>query len=231
MATFALVHGAWHGAWCFERLVPELENRGHAAVAVELPIDNVAAGLGDYAATVASALEDTGDAVAVVGHSFGGLTIPLLPALRPVRKLVFLAAFVPAPGVSADQEFERGSFSLAPGAGEGRDTDSMGRTFWSDAGRATELLYHDCPLDAAQAAIARLRPQAQGPSAEPNPLEAWPEIESAYIRCGEDRMHTAEFARAMAGDRLGVEPIEIPGGHSPMLSRPAQLAEVLAGLL
>ena len=49
MATFGLVHGSWHGAWCWERLVPELEARGHRAVAVDLPAEDPAAGLTRHA--------------------------------------------------------------------------------------------------------------------------------------------------------------------------------------
>jgi len=44
MATFGLVHGSWHGGWCWERLIPELEARGHRAVAVDLPAEDPAAG-------------------------------------------------------------------------------------------------------------------------------------------------------------------------------------------
>ena len=45
MTTFALVHGAWHGAWCWDRLIPELENRGHSVIAMDLPSDDPAATL------------------------------------------------------------------------------------------------------------------------------------------------------------------------------------------
>ncbi|MET0699294.1 MAG: alpha/beta fold hydrolase, partial [Mycobacterium sp.] len=56
MTTFALVHGAWHGAWCWERLTPELVARGHRVVAVDLPIQDETATFEKYADTVVAAL-------------------------------------------------------------------------------------------------------------------------------------------------------------------------------
>jgi hypothetical protein len=52
VTTFGLVHGAWHGAWCWQYLAKELEARGFASITPELPIDDAAAGLAEYANTV-----------------------------------------------------------------------------------------------------------------------------------------------------------------------------------
>src|SRR3954470_22180640 len=97
--TFVLVHGAWHGAWCWEALLPELGERGVEALAVDLPSDDPDAGLADYAATVLEAVGAREDVV-LVGHSLGGITIPLVAAQRPVRALAFVCALVPVPGAS-----------------------------------------------------------------------------------------------------------------------------------
>ena len=101
MTTFALIHGAWHGAWCWEPLVSELERRGHRAVAVDLPCDDPAATTMDNAQRVADSLAgDPSDDVVVVGHSLGGITAAVIPLLRPVRQVVFLCALMPRPGRS-----------------------------------------------------------------------------------------------------------------------------------
>src|SRR5687768_6419677 len=103
MTTFALIHGAWHGAWCWDPLLPELQRRGHRAVAVDLPCDDPAATTLDNAKLVADSLTDATDGnddVVVVGHSLGGITALVVPLLRPVRKVVLLAALVPRPGRS-----------------------------------------------------------------------------------------------------------------------------------
>jgi pimeloyl-ACP methyl ester carboxylesterase len=226
VSTFALVPGAWHGAWCFSTLAQELETLGHSPVAVDLESDRPDAALTRLAKSVAAASPVGDGDLIVVGHSFSGVVIPLVAKLRPVAALVFLAAFVPRPGVSVDEEFETGGFRLAPGAGEGRATDDQGRTYWTDRERAIELLYHDCEPSQAEAAVARLRPQGQRAAREPNPLAGWPDVRSEYVLCTEDRMFDREFQSEMAA-RLDVEPVAIDGGHSPFLSRPRELATLL----
>jgi hypothetical protein len=94
MATFGLVHGAGHAAWCWERLIPILEGLGHRAFAMDLPCEDPTAGPERYAEVVDRALLPASDLV-LVGHSLAGLTVPLVAARRPVRRLVFLCALVP----------------------------------------------------------------------------------------------------------------------------------------
>jgi len=228
LATFALVHGAWHGRWCFEALTAELEARGHEAVAPELPSEDPSATLADYAAAIAAAVDDADEPI-VVGHSLGGIWIPLVTTLRPVRRLVFLAAFVPAPGVSADEEFARGEYELAPEAKEGRAQDELGRSYWVDAVAAIETLFHDCPPVQAESSAARLGPQEQSTSGEATPLESWPAVPSTYVRCTADRMYPPALGPRMAA-RAGADILEIDCGHSPFCARPGELAELLARL-
>jgi esterase/lipase len=72
VTTFGLVRGAWHGAWCWEKLTPFLKHAGHAVVAPDLPIDDGSADFDTYADAMCSALQDCEDKVVVVGHSMGG---------------------------------------------------------------------------------------------------------------------------------------------------------------
>ena len=91
--TFALVHGAWHGAWAWDALIPELEAHGHRVVAPDLPCEDVNAGAAEYARVVIDAGDGSHDVI-VVGHSLGGMSVPLVPA----RMHVYLGAYVPQPG-------------------------------------------------------------------------------------------------------------------------------------
>src|SRR5919202_709214 len=100
MSLFCLVHGHGQGAWCWERLMPELEARGHQALAMDLPIDDPSASLSRFAEVVVQALQGADDDVVVVGHSMSGLIIPLVANQRPVRRLVFIAAIITQVGSS-----------------------------------------------------------------------------------------------------------------------------------
>jgi pimeloyl-ACP methyl ester carboxylesterase len=76
MTTFALVHGAWHGAWCWELMTPLLQQAGHDVVAPDLPCDDGSATTFDpYADVVCAALDGCDDDVVVVAHSLGGAAV------------------------------------------------------------------------------------------------------------------------------------------------------------
>jgi pimeloyl-ACP methyl ester carboxylesterase len=228
MATFGLVHGAGHGAWCWERLIPILEALGHRVFAMDLPCQDPAAGVRRYAEVVDRAIPPVNDLV-LVGHSLGGLTVPLVAASRPVRRLVFLCALIPEFGrslvdqVTADPELYHPVARSHPG----RVTDPDGTVWLRDAAAARDVFYHDCSPEDVSWAFARLRPQAGAPRREPCPLTSWPPGDRAYILCREDHAISPAWSRRAARERLEVEAIELEGSHSPFLSRPATLAEVL----
>lgn len=228
MATFGLVHGAGHGAWCWERLRPELAARGHRAVAVDLPCEDPTAGARRYAEVVDGALPRVDDLV-LVGHSLGGLTIPLVAALRPVRRLVFLCALIPEFGRSlADQvDADPALYHPVLRSHPGRLSDAAGTVWFRDEAAVRDVFCHDCEPADVRWVFSRLRRQAAAPRREPCPLSAWPPGERAYVLCREDRAVSPAWSRRAAPGRLGVEPIELDGSHSPFVSRPAGLAAIL----
>ncbi|MBA3300840.1 MAG: alpha/beta hydrolase [Thermoleophilaceae bacterium] len=229
MTTFALVHGAWHGRWCWERLAPELEDLGHHVISMDLPSDDPAATFDAYADVVAGQMQADGqDEFVVVGHSLAGLTIPLVAARQEVARLVYLCALVPVPGGSFMDQLttEQDMIDLGYLAGLG-EPDAEGRRGWVDEGLARHFMYADCDDQAAEAAIGRLRPQAQSPYAVPCRLDAFPDTPCTYVVCGEDRLVNPDWSRRVARERLNADLVELPGSHSPFLSRPSELARVL----
>src|SRR5258706_14362616 len=99
MATFVLIHGAGSDSWYWHLVVPELRDRGHDVVAVDLPCDDDSAGLSEYADTMVEAIGDRTDLV-VVGQSLGGFTAPLVGNRGPVDLMNLVATMAPKPGES-----------------------------------------------------------------------------------------------------------------------------------
>jgi len=234
MTTFALVHGAWHSGACWEPTAALLRDAGHVVVAPDLPCEDTAAGLEAYSTTVLDALaEHPSDDLVVVGHSLGGLTIPLVAAARPVRELVFLCALVPLPGASVAEDLMVLEDTFAPGwpalASHQIAHDGDGSTWPADA--AIEAFYHDCPPALAAAAAAMLRLQTWTPSTDKCPLLAYPDVPSRAIVCTDDRVLAAAACARHAVERLDATVIELGGGHSPMLAQPEVLVDALTRTL
>ena len=228
VTTFVLVHGAWHGAWCWDRLVPEMERRGHKVIALELPSDDPSATFSTYADVVVRAMEVEPAGAVLVAHSMAGLSVPIAASRLPVRALVFMCGLIAAPGRSLVDQFQDQPDMLVAGYGSGlSEPDDERRRQWLDFEAARITLYGDCDDAVARAAFDRLRPQAEDTYFEPCPLVGLPDIEYAYIMGSEDRLVNPEWSREAAATRLGVQPIELPGGHSPFLARQGALAEIL----
>lgn len=221
---FVLIHGAFHGAWCWDRLIPEIASRGDTALAVDLPIADPRAGAVHYARTVVDAISELNSPV-VVAHSMSGVVLPLIADATPVAKMVFLAAFIPEPGSSlADQ---RSREPIDPDLAEAEFTEIGDGVYTLGVATATEMFYQDATPELAQWAIDRLRPQAYRFMYEVTPLETWPAVDSAYILCRDDHAINPAWCRRAARDRLGITAHEVDGGHSPFLTRPAELADLL----
>lgn len=228
MTMYVLVHGAWHGAWSWQLLIPELARRGHRTIAVELPCDDPGATFDDYADVVCAAVPDGLDDAVLVGHSLGGHAVARAGARRRFARIVYLCALVPEPGRSmVDQSRDRDGMldpTYLTGLGP---ADADGRRVWVDEQVARAIIYPDCMDEVAHWAFAQLRPQANAPFTVPCTsidLRATP---STYVLAMDDRLVGPDWSRRTA-TRLAAEVIELPGGHSPALARPAELADVLA---
>jgi pimeloyl-ACP methyl ester carboxylesterase len=161
----------------------------------------------------------------VVGHSLGVLIAPLVAHRRPTCRMILVAGIVGAPRASLESLAAQDADRDLPLGDAELETDPEGRFRFTEAG-ARRVLYHDCPPEAASAAIERLRFQ-RSMWREVADFDAWPEVETVSITCAEDRIVNPSWSNRVARERLGVEPIELPGGHSPFLARPAALADVL----
>jgi hypothetical protein len=226
MTTFGLVHGAYHGSWCWQRLTPALERLGHRVLAVDLPSEDPQAGASEYAEAALGAFAEANESLVVVGHSLAGLTIPLIATVRPVRQLIFLSAMLPRPGKTHDEVLSAEPDMVLPGPEGGAYQEPAGTTRWR-ADAAARWFFADCPADLASWAASRLRGQCWKITSEVTPLSAWPEVPCTYVLGSHDPVINPVWSRQAAPSVLGVQPIEINGGHSPFLATPAALAQIL----
>lgn len=163
------------------------------------------------------------DDAIVVAHSASGLFLPLVAEKRRVHRLVFLAAVIPQVGKNFYDQINENKDMLNP--------DWVGKDPTKAENVAREFLFHDCSPEVTEWALTTLRLMfARQAMLEICPLETWPSVPSSYIVCGGDRTVRPEWCRRAASERLGVDPIELSGGHCPHVSRPRELAEVLSAL-
>jgi len=221
VATVVLVHGAWHGAWCWEKVLPLLESAGVEATAVDLPdASGVPGDLAADAGAVVRALDKLPGPTVLCGHSYGGAIITEAGMHPAVSHLVYIAAFVPDAGMSVRDlpRPEPGTARLPAVLGD----DGLVRL----APTAVDFVYQDC--DPADVDAARLRWRAQRPEGFRQPVSAaaWRSRPSTYALCLDDRSIDPRMQRAMA-ERAGSEIVEWPTGHSPFFSRPDLVAALL----
>jgi pimeloyl-ACP methyl ester carboxylesterase len=225
MSDVLLIHGACHGAWCWDGVASHLSESGHRITAVELPSEDPDAGLVEYAETAIGSLPGPPDDLVVVGHSLGALTAAVVADRVETRRLVFVAGIISSPGMSladlATVDAERDGH-VGKGGFEFREP---GLFRFTRAG-AMRTLFHDCDPEKAELAQARLRFQRSMWNEVAN-FDDWRAEEIVSIVCADDRVVNPEWGRKVSRERLGVEATVIDGGHSPWLSRPAELAQML----
>ena len=226
MAVFVLVHGAWHGAWCWERLETELRDRGHTSVAMDLPVDDGSATFLDYRDAVLDAWPRDADdgAIVLVGHSLGAMVVPLVAAVVDVHHTAYVCPVVPN---VVGQPWDDAPAMGEPDAYVTTQHDDGSVTFDSLDEAVTTFYGASRPSDAAWA-FDRLRAQnSRSLWDRPYPLRELPAGPRTVVSGRHDRAIRPGFLRAVCPPRLGVEPVELDADHSPFLSAPALLADLL----
>jgi pimeloyl-ACP methyl ester carboxylesterase len=233
MSTFLPVHGSWHGAWCWERVVPILEGESHRVVAIDLPGHGndrtplYRITLGKYAAAICRAASTQGERVIAVGHSMGGFAVSRAAASSPelFSALVYLSAFVPVPGDSLVQLALRDRDSLLRRSSALRPTHLHVRPAC-----AKDVFYGDCSAADVAWATSRLRPDPLLPLVQRYPARSELRIPRAFIECTLDKAISLSRQRAMHRRFPFERVISMETAHSPFLSAPDLLARHLASL-
>jgi pimeloyl-ACP methyl ester carboxylesterase len=225
METFVLIHGAWHGSWCWQKVKPLLENAGHKVVAPGLPghgenrqkaTEEVT--LPDYVHCVIEVLDQQSGSVILVGHSMGGMVISQVAEYRPdkIKKLVYLTAFLLKDGKSMHTEDEPPPepFSMP-------DADLK------------ELFYGDCSDADFRWAKALLVPQPRAPVTTPLHItdENYGRVPRVYIECLQDGAIIPTWQKQMYTDIPCERVITMNTSHSPFISTAEDLTRNLLSLI
>lgn len=235
MSTFVLVHGAWSDASAWDRVAEHLTAGGHRVVAPDLPAHGTSstpaaeATLDGYVATVRDAIASVGAPVVLVGHSMAGTVISQVAEADPsaVERLVYLAAFLLPDGQSL-----YGFTQSSPGMADSllgpalRPGDGV---LGVDPEQFVDVFCGDAPGADAHSARESLRPDPLTPLGTPIHVtaERWGSVPRTYIHTTLDRCVSPASQREMV-EAAGVDAIRsIEAGHLAMLSRPAELADLL----
>lgn len=233
MTYFILIHGALHGGWCWERVVPYLEARGHSVDAPDLPamgedrgaLDEVT--LGSWAAFVAERVRRAAEPPLLVGHSLGGLVIGEAAEMVPDRLLgmAYLAALSLPNGMSSN------TFRASLGLTVADDVEIAedGLSFRYKPDRAVAHFFNTTDPEIAAAAAGHLVPQPVAPLGAPVSVTAdrFGRIPKAYIECMQDVVLPIASQRRIQTHWKFAPVIPMDTDHSPFLCAPGELADHL----
>jgi pimeloyl-ACP methyl ester carboxylesterase len=233
--TVVLVHGAWHGAWCWDLVKVHLESAGVDVIAVDLPGHGTSceplADLHGDAAVVTSALDHLDRPAVLVGHSYGGAVVTEAGAHDRVAHLVYIAAFNLAHGecvgnAAADEAVAANiDHSGRPDLGAGLTSDDSGESTTVGAEFAGRIFYNDCAPEVAAWATALLGPQRMANFSDQPTAIGWRDRPSTYLICSTDNAVHPDLQRLLA--RRATTSIQWDTGHSPFLSQPLLLSALL----
>lgn len=237
MATFVLIHGAWHGGWCWEFVAPLLEAAGHQVVAPDLPgMGGDKTPLGEitlerWGRFVESVVREQGEPVVLVGHSRGGIVISQAAEYAPdcLAGLVYLAAFLVPNGRTLHETMQMipprresdGSLVMAPDGTATIAPDAVKRVFYNTT--SDDLVARAAALSGPEPMVSFTTPLKVSDA-------RWGRVPRSYIMCTEDRAIAPHLQRVMVEALPCREVLTMTTDHSPFYSAPDALARHLIGL-
>lgn len=231
---FLLVHGALHGAWCFFKLIPQLEARGYRVSAIDLPshgIDRTDPGsvtLSDYRDCVVKRINEIDGPVVLVGHSVGGIVLSEVAEAIPekIERLIYLTAYLLVDGETM--------FDVALKDAESKVNpyivvDQEAKIGYVRQDEIKSLYYQDCSDEDVALAKSLLVINPLQPLVTPVRVtpERFGRVRKTYISCADDHAVGPATQSMMTARWPDMQVLHIEGGHSPFLAQPEKLADLL----
>lgn len=237
MSTFILIHGSWHGGWCWYKVVNLLEQAGHRVIAPDLaslgsdktPISEVTPNT--WSESICKILDAETEPVILVGHSRGGMVISQVAEARPdkVKTLVYLTAFLLRDGESV----------LQAGQGDTQSQISPNIIIDEAKGSATireeaiqQVFYSECDEEDVVLARLLLQPEALAPLGSPIHITAgnFGQVPRVYIECLRDKAIGPVMQKRMYSATYCERVITMDTDHSPFFSAPEELVDHLVSI-
>jgi len=236
MATYVFVHGAWHGGWCWHRIVARLRRASHRAMAPDLyslgrdqtPPGTVT--LASWTEQIAALAQSAAEPIVLVGHSRGGIVLSEVAERIPerIRALVYVSAFLLEDGHCLQDTAAEDTEALVLPAIVVAD-DHQSATIRESAVR--EAFYGQCSDEDVVLAQSLLRPEPLAPLATPVHVTArFGSVARIYVECTQDRAITHAAQRRMQAALPCRERVTLDADHSPFFCRAEELAAVLLRL-
>jgi len=235
VANLVLVHGAWHGAWCWSKLAPLLEVQGHLVLTPDMPghgQDNTPLSrvtMKRYVRRISETVENLGENVVLVGHSMGGVVISQVAEQIPERieKLIYLTGFLLQNGQTlfSTMQHEHGQ-SLSVAAQNGTALEVPDQVF-------AEVFYSDCTEAERSWAKPQLAAQAALPFASKIAVTeaGFGSVCKAYIQCELDCVIRPDEQAQMIAATPCEHVISVAAGHMAMISQPELLAAAMCKMV
>jgi pimeloyl-ACP methyl ester carboxylesterase len=222
VTDYVLVPGAGGRGWYWHLVVAELTRRGNRAVAVDLPGPDPKAGLPKYWEFIVAVARAFDGPVTLVAQSLGGFSAPLACDHVAVEHLVLVNAMIPQAGETAGAWWDNVGWQAEAQTAADRE----GRPP-VDVTDLDTLFFHDVPIELVDAMRADPDAAEEGPAVfvQPWSLAARPDVPTTVLAGRDHRLFPLSFERRLAGERLGLEVYELPGGHLLALSHPAALVD------
>ncbi|WP_288982532.1 alpha/beta fold hydrolase [uncultured Flavobacterium sp.] len=234
MNTYVLIHGAWHGAWCWTKIISLLEEQGHKVITPNLPghghdetpTENVT--LQSYTDVICEILDSLDESVILVGHSMGGLVISQVAEYRPlkIKQLIYIAAYVLKNEGTILSNLIKDSESMLIKNIDFKTERTEVRIIQDEI---KEIFYGDCSDLDITFAKSFITNQSIGPIKTRLVLneEKFNQIPKKYIECLNDNAISINMQRKMYSEFSFDVIHSLNSSHSPFFSSPIELVSLI----